>query len=175
MHLKANYEASQDRVLLTLRGGPSGDVAFWLTRRHWLSIALACYRARTMVPGETDQVGRLRQKAADKELSAGAGLAPSGSLGIERISETTDDRETDGEAGVIATLVSYVRFQSIPTGIGIRMTTEEGTRFFLPLRGDNVPRFTTLIERLAAKAKWDLPAAISRMGKGRSSQKRFVN
>jgi hypothetical protein len=48
MRLQGFYDAVQDRILLRLWDvPPSEDTLLWLTRRQWLAIALACYRARS--------------------------------------------------------------------------------------------------------------------------------
>jgi hypothetical protein len=157
MRLKGDYDAAQDRILLKLwDASPSGDVALWLTRRQWLAIALACYRARSSAAQQGEQQPvRPRKNDAGKESASGPGKG--------------------GEETVKASLVSSVKFQRIPSGLRIKMTTKAPAPLFLTLKGENFTLFTRLVERLAAKAKWDLPLAISRMGNAITPKKRLLH
>lgn len=154
MHLRGEYVAAQDRVLLKLRGGPSREVALWLTRRQWLAIALACQEARSIAELQGERQGRQRKGEAGDGSEAGGG---------------------DGDTA--ASLVSAVRFQRVPFGLRIKLTTEERASFFLPIIGENLRSFGRQVERLAARAKWDLPAAIERVrnAKRGQGQKQLVN
>ena len=149
MHLKGDYDATQDRILLRLRGAPIGNVRLWLTRRHWLAIALACDRACLNAVRGDEQPRPRRSEADDYEDEEDRALEPS--------------------------LVTTLKFQHIAYGLRIRLTSEDGASYLLPLTGDNLQLFARLVKRLAAKAKWDLPAAISRLKNGATPEKRFVN
>jgi hypothetical protein len=155
MRLKGDYDAVQDRILLRFWDVPSGDTALWLTRRQWLAIALACYRARSAAAQQGGQPVRPRKNATGKEQASGPGEG---------------GRET-----VKTSLVSTVKSMRIPSGLRMKMTTEGPAPLFLTLKGENLSSFTGLIERLAARAKWDLPAALSRMGKSVTAKKRVLH
>ena len=176
MHLKGDYDAVQDRILLRFWDVPSGDTVLWLTRRQWVAIALACYRARSAAAQQGGQPVRPRKNATGKEQASGYGEdAGSGSMGSRRMQEQAGGPGEGGRETVKASLVSTVKFMRIPSGLRMKMTTEEPAPLFLTLKGENLSSFTGLVERLAAKAKWDLPAALSRMGKSLTAKKRVLH
>ena len=149
MRLKGDYDAVQDRILLKLwDAGPSGDTALWLTRRQWLAIALACYRARSTAAQQGGQPVPVRPRRNGPGKEQGKTIV----------------QEEAGARPVKASLVSAMKFSRIPSGLRIQITTEASAPLVLTMKGENFSFFTGMLERLAAKAKWDLPAAISRMG-----------
>ena len=154
MRLRGEYEPVQDRILLKLWGGQAGSVALWLTRRQWLAIAVACDRARAAAALQTP----------DPESSE-----------IGQRPPETGDYEEGGEECLRTSLITGVRFQSIPFGLRIKLTTEERVSLFLPLTGESLISFTRLVERLATRAKWDLPAAMSRMKNAKPVRKQLMN
>jgi hypothetical protein len=147
----------QDRILLRLWNVPSGDTALWLTRRQWLGIALACHRARSIITqqgGYPVRPGR-NTAAAGKEQMSGYG---------------------SGRAETFKSpLVSTVKFRRTPFGLRIEIAAEGSVPLALTLKGENLSFFIGLVERLAARAKWDLPAALSRMGKSVTAKKRVLS
>jgi hypothetical protein len=169
MNLRGDYDAVEDRIVLTLWDGTvsGGNHLLWVTRRQWLAIAAACYRTRSSAALEGEQFVTPRKKAADPEGQTGFG-------GATPIPEGSGHYVVGGES-VKVSLVSDVKFQRIPSGLRMKLTTEARGPLYLPLKGENFPLFIKLVERLAARAKWDLPAAISRMKNGESVQKEFVN
>jgi hypothetical protein len=177
MRLRGEYDAVQDRIVLTLweAAVSGGNHLLWVTRRQWLAIAAACYRARSSAALEGEQPVIPRKKAAGPEGQAGFGGATPGPIGIHQMADGTGDYGVGGGESVKVSLVSSVKFQRVPSGLRIKVTTEAGVPLFLPLKGENFPLFIKLVERLAAKAKWDLPAAITRMKNGVPVQKEFVN
>jgi hypothetical protein len=177
MRLRGEYDAAQDRIVLTLWDGrvAGGDQLLWVTRRQWLAIAVACYRVRSAAALEGEQPVGLRRRVASVEPAVGPGAADAGSIGIQPMPDGTDDYGSGGE-NVKESLVSGVKLQRIPSGVRIRLTTTEAeVPFFLPLRGENFTLFIKLVERLAARAKWDLPAAVLRMKNIAPVKKEFVN
>lgn len=157
MRLKGYYDAMQDRILLRLWDVPCGDTAVWLTRQQWLAIALACHRARSATARQGEEHVRPQRNAAaaGKEQASGQGEG--------------------GAATVKAHLVSSVKFRRIPSGLRIEIATEAPAPLALTLKGENLSFFIELVERLAARAKWDLPAALSRMGKSVTAHKRLLH
>jgi len=163
MRLQGFYDAKQDRILLRLWDTPPPeDIFFWLTLRQWLAIALACYRAHCANPQQ--QGGnpvRPRNNAAGRELAIGPGKRASESVKTQE--KTIKNGEGRAET-VKARLVSAVKLQRVPSGLRFQIATEASAPLVLTLKGENFSFFTGMVERLAAEAKWDLPAAISRMG-----------
>lgn len=162
MRLQGYYDAVQDRILLRLWDAPPSEVIFlWLTRRQWLAIALACYRARSTNAQQDGNPNRPHKNTAGKQLAIEPG---------KRASESCKTQEKpigngEGRAETVkARLVSAVKLQRVPSGLRIQIGTEASTPLVLTLKGENFSFFTGMVERLAAEAKWDLPAAISRMG-----------
>jgi len=157
MRLQGYYDGMQDRILLRLWNVPSGDTAVWLTRRQWLAIAQACYQARsaaTRQGGHPVRPGRNTAEAGKEQRSVyGAGRAES----------------------LKSPLVSTVKFRRTPFGLRIEIATEGSVPLALTLKGENLSFFIGLVERLAAKAKWDLPVALSRMGKSVTATKRVLH
>jgi len=157
MQLQGHYDDIQDRVLLRLWDLPSGDTAVWLTRRQWLAIAQACYQARSSIKQQAGETVRPRRNtaAAGKGQMSGYG---------------------EGRAETYKSpLVSTVKFRSTPFGLRIEIATEASAPLTLTLKGENLSSFISLVERLAARAKWDLPAALSRMGKPVTAKKRVLH
>lgn len=178
MRLKGDYDTVQDRILLRFwdDAAPSGNTVLWLTRRQWLAIALACYRARSANAQQGGQPVRPRKNAAGKEPASVPGEgAESGSMGSRRMQEQAGGPGDGAEENVKASLVSDVKFQRIPSGLRIKMTTEAAAPLFLTLKGESFSLFTRLVERLAAKAKWGLPAAISGMGNAVTAKKGILH
>lgn len=157
MQLQGHYDDMQDRVLLRLWDLPSGDTAVWLTRRQWLAIGLACHRARSFIKQQAGEPVRPRKEAdaAGKEQRRDPGLGR--------------------EEAYRSPLVSTVKFRRVPFGLSIEIATEGSAPLFLTLKGENLSSFTGLVERLAAKAKWDLRAALSRMGKPVAAKKQVLH
>ena len=157
MQLQGHYDDIQDRVLLRLWDLPSGDTAVWLTRRQWLAIALACHRARSFIKKQAGEPVRPRKEAD----AAGKGQRSESGLGREEAYRSP--------------LVSTVKFRRVPFGLSIEIATEGSAPRALTLKGENLSSFTGLVERLATKAKWDLRAALSRMGKPVTAKKRVLH
>jgi len=157
MHLQGYYDAMQDRVLLRLQDEMSGETALWLTRRQWLGIALACHRARSIIT----QQGRYPVRSTRNTVAA--------------------DKEKVGRHGADRTealkspLVSTVKFRRIPFGLRIEIGTEGSAPLALTLKGEDLFSFIGLVENLAGKAKWDLPAALSRMAKSAAPKKQLLH
>ena len=157
MRLKGHYDGMQDRILLQLWNLPSGDTAVWMTRRQWLAIAQACYQARSSIKQQAGETVHPRRNtgAAGKEQASGYG---------------------SGRAETVKSpLVSTVKFRRTPFGLRIEIAAEASAPLALTLKGENLSSFTGLVERLAAKAKWDLRAALSRMGKPVAAKKRVLH
>ncbi len=158
MRLKGDYDVMQDRILLRLWDAPSsGDTALWLTRRQWIAIALACYRARSAAAQQGEHPLRPRRNTAEagKEQRSGYGA--------------------DRAEIFKSPLASTVKFRRSPFGLRIEIGTEASVPLALTLKGENLSSFIGLVERLAARAKWDLPAALSRLGKSVTAKKRVLN
>ena len=157
MHLQGYYDGMQDRILLRLWDLPSGDTAVWLTRRQWLAIALACRRARSIITQQGGCPVHLARDttAADKERMRRHGA------------DRTEDLKSP--------LVSTVKFRRIPFGLRIEIGTEGSAPLGLILKGEDLFSFIGLVEDLAGKAKWDLPAAVSRMGKSVTPKKQLLH
>ena len=157
MHLQGYYDGMQDRILLRLWDVPSGDTAVWLTRRQWLAIALACHRARSII---TQQGGYPARPARNSAAAA---------------KEQMRRYETDRAEALKSPLVSTVKFRRIPFGLRIEIGTEGSVPLALTLKGEDLFSFIELVKDLAAKAKWDLPAAQSLMGKSLTAKKRVLH
>lgn len=157
MRLQGYYDAMQDRILLRLWNVPSGDTALWLTRRQWLAIALACYRVRSATARQGGHSVRPRRNtaAAGKDQMSGYGSGRAESFK--------------------SPLVSTVKFRRTPFGLRIEIAAEASVPLDLTLKGENLSFFIGLVERLAARAKWDLPAALSRMDRPVTAQKRVLS
>jgi hypothetical protein len=157
MRLQGYYDDMQDRILLRLWDVPSGDTAVWLTRRQWLGIALACHRARSII---TQQGGYPVRSARN---SAAADKEQMGRYGADRAEAFKSP------------LVSTVKFRRIPFGLRIEIAAEGSAPLALTLKEEDLFSFIGLVERLAAKAKWDLSAALSRMGKSVTPKKQLLH
>ena len=72
-------------------------------------------------------------------------------------------------------LVSTVKFRRIPFGLRIEIAAEGSSPLALALKGEDLFTFIGLVENLAAKAKWDLPAALSRMSKSAPPKKQLLH
>jgi hypothetical protein len=157
MRIQGYYDGMQDRILLRLWDVPSGDTAVWLTRRQWLAIALACHRARSVITQQGGYPVRSARDtaAADKERMRRHGM----------------DREED----LKSPLVSTVQFRRIPFGLRIEIAAEGSAPLALALKGEDLFSFIGLVEDLAAKAKWDLRAALSRMAKSATPKKQLYH
>jgi len=68
-----------------------------------------------------------------------------------------------------------VKFRRIPFGLRIEIGTEGSAPLALTLKGENLFSFIGLVENLAGKAKWDLPAALSRMSKSAAPKKQLLH
>ncbi len=157
MHLQGYYDATQDRIFLRLWDEASGETAVWLTRRQWLGIALACYRARSVIM----QQGGYPVRSAKDTAAAGK----------EQMARHGADRKE----ALKSPLVSTVKFRRIPFGLRIEIGTEGSTPLALTLKGENLFSFIGLVEDLAARAKWDLPAALSRMSESPPPKKQLLH
>ena len=156
MRIQGRYDGMQDRILLRLWNEVSGETAVWLTRRQWLAIALACHRTRSVITQQGGYpVRSARNTAADKEKM--------GRRGVDR------------EEALKSALVSTVKFRRIPFGLRIEIAAEGSAPLALALKGENLFSFIGLVEDLAAKAKWDLPAALSRMAKSPTPKKQLLH
>lgn len=180
MHITGDYDFGQDRMLLRFwndNDAPSEDKVLWLTRRQWLAIAMACYRARSTVSERDERPDLVEQKAEEDKSGSGdrVTLRETGSIGPQRMPDKAGDCGKSLEKTAEASLVSEVRFQQLPSGLRIKMTAEGKPPLILPLKGEKLPRFIRLVERLAARAKWDLPAAVSRLGNTAKSRKRVMH
>jgi hypothetical protein len=169
MHVKGDYNAVQDRILLSVWGGPTGKSALWLTRRQWLAIALSCKRVQAATGAKQNDGPRdtARQKMA--------GGKPEVEVRAALPDKTDDGYSSDASEDVKPSLVSKVSFQRLASGMRITLITEEEKTLFLPLKGENLSFFARLVERLAAKARWDFPTAMSRMKKAVPVQKALIN
>jgi hypothetical protein len=159
MNIRGDYDATQDRIVLTLRAGGEGaweeDRCLWLTRRQWVAIASACYRKRSaMIDRRENDEGQSHPKTE---------------------ADRTPNPAPDDEERNKAVLVSQVKFTAVSSGLRVRLTTPTPESFLLPLRGENFKTFIKLVERLATKANWDLPAAISRIDNAAWIPKPLVN
>jgi hypothetical protein len=157
MRIQGYYDAVQDRILLRLRDVPSGDTALWLTRRQWLAIALACHRTRSVITQQGGYPVRPARNAAAADR------------------EQMRRYETDRAEALKSPLVSTVKFRRIPFGLRIEIATEGSAPIALTLKGEDLFSFIGLVEDLAAKAKWDLPAALSRMAKSATPKKQLLH
>jgi len=157
MHIQGYYDAMQDRILLRLWDETSGETAAWLTRRQWLGIALACHRASAVI---TQQGGYPVRPAKD-----------TAALNKERMARHGVDRTE----AMRSPLISSVKFRRIPFGLRIEIGTEGSAAVALTLKGEDLFSFIGLVEGLAAKAKWDLPAALSRMAKSLPPKKEVLH
>lgn len=148
MRIQGFYDAAQDRILLQLQEvSPSENVAFWLTRRQLLTIVMACYRVRAATRQSNAQVG-----SATKAPAKTPAAVPKAAGAVK------------------GALVSSLKFRRIPSG-GLRIHIETAAQepFVLALNDGGLSSFIGLVEDLAGKAKWDLSAALLRMGLGRSA------
>jgi hypothetical protein len=157
MQLQGHYDDIQDRVLLRLWDLPSGDTAVWLTRRQWLAIALACHRARSFIKKQAGETVRPRKEAD----AAGKGQRSESGLGREEAYRSP--------------LVSTVKFRRVPFGLSIEIAAEGSAPLALTLKGEDLFSFIRLVEDLAARAKWDLPAALSRVAKSATPKKQLYH
>jgi hypothetical protein len=157
MRIQGYYDAVQDRILLRLRDVPSGDTALWLTRRQWLAIALACHRTRSVITQQGGYPVRSARNAAAADK--------------ERIGRDGADRTE----ALKSPLASTVKFRRIPFGLRIEIAMEGSAPIALTLKGEDLFSFIGLVEDLAAKAKWDLPAALSRMAKSATPKKQLLH
>jgi hypothetical protein len=157
MQLQGHYDDIQDRVLLRLWDLPSGDTAVWLTRRQWLAIALACHRARSFIKKQAGETVRPRKEAD----AAGKGQRRESGLGREEAYRSP--------------LVSTVKFRRVPFGLSIEIAAEGSAPLALTLKGEDLFSFIRLVEDLAARAKWDLPAALSRVAKSATPKKQLYH
>jgi len=170
MHVKGDYDAVQDRILLSVWGGPTGKSALWLTRRQWLAIALSCNRVHAATGAKQNDGPR-----GDTTREKAAGGKPEVEVGAALPDKTDDGYSSDASEDVKPSLVSKVSFQRLASGMRITLITEEEKTLFLPLKGENLSFFARLVERLAAKARWDFPTAMSRMKKAVPVQKALIN
>jgi hypothetical protein len=155
--MQGHYDAVQDRILLVLLdASPAGDAAIWLTRRQWTALAVACDRAGAAIAGESRDDAPRRKKAA---AASGPGRVPAD---IDR-----------ARAG--AGFVSGIRFRRIPSGLRIEIESGAPVPLALTLKGDGLASFADMVERLAAKAKWDLAAAKARIGDAALVPKRMLH
>ena len=156
MRMQALYDPAQDRILLRLWDAAPGEAtALWLTRRQWTEIAAACIRVR-------------------------ASTEPRSKPDRPRKSMTPAGGSTGGQADAKPTtasarLVSGLKFRRLLSGMRIEIATEASTPLALNLTGDNLVFFADLVERLAAKAKWDLPAALARLDNPVAPKKRLLH
>lgn len=157
MRMQGHYDAVQDRILLVLLdASPAGDAAIWLTRRQWTAIAIACDRAVAALAGESrDDVARRKKAAA----AAGPSRAPA------------DIDKASASAG----FVSGIKFRRLPAGLRIEIESGAPVPLALTLKGDGLASFVDMVERLAAKAKWDLAAAKARIGDAALVPKRMLH
>jgi len=156
MRIQGYYDGMQDRVLVRLQDEVSGERAVWLTRRQWLAIALACHRTRSVITQQGGYpVRSARNTSADKEKM--------GRRGADRVE------------ALKSPLVSTLKFRRIPFGLRIEIAAEGSAPLALILKGEDLFSFIRLVEDLAAKAKWDLPAALSRMAKSATPKKQLYH
>jgi hypothetical protein len=147
MQVQGHYDPVQDRILLQLRGAPPvGDAALWLTRRQWTEIAAACGKVRPAVAAQENARGEPR--GAPARAAKAGNRTPA----------------EHAAAAAKAALVTAVRFRRAPAGLRIEFATGAPTPLVLVLKAENLASFTDLVERLATKANWDLPAALARLG-----------
>ena len=165
MHMQGLYDSGQDRILLRLWDATGGeDTALWLTRRQWTEIAAACKRvgASTEPRSKSDRPRKSMTPAGGSTGGPGSAKSTGGPGGAK-------------STAVSARLVSGVRFRRLPSGLRIEIATEAPTPLALNLTGDNLAFFADLVERLAAKAKWDLPAALARLDNPVAPKKRMLH
>lgn len=172
MRVQGHYDPAQDRVLLRLSSESSPDVsAVWLTRRHWTEIAVACDRARAALGDEGASPRPSRNTTAEGKAAAGRG----GSRAEKAAAREAGGRG-DVQAGIAeANLVTTLKFRRLPGGLRIEIATEGPSLAALTLKGENLTYFADLVQRLAATAKWDLPAAIARMQTQAPAPKRMLH
>jgi hypothetical protein len=149
MQLQAHYDPVQDRVLLRRRGAsPDDEAALWITRRQLTSIAVACARASTSVStssGEGDQRPKVASGTARRERSS----PPEGQV---------------EDANANAKLVTGIKFRRGPAGLRIELAVDDAAPLAIALKGGDLAAFAELLARVAARAKWDLEAALARVG-----------
>jgi hypothetical protein len=173
MQVQAHYDPAQDRIMLRLKDAAAADgTAVWLTRRQWTEIALACRRvAAALPPG--DRADRPRKSVT------GAGKEPAGGQrqggGAAAAGTTVGGKGESRAAAATASLVSRIRFRRLPSGLRIEIATDAPAPIALTLKGESLASFNEMVEGLAAKANWDLPAALSRMSQPGVAPKRVLH
>jgi hypothetical protein len=172
MHVQAHYDPAQDRIMLRLRDAAAADgTAVWLTRRQWTEIALACRRVAAALPGDKADRPRKSVTGAGKEQAGrqrqGGPAAAAGT--------TVGDKSRSPAATAAASLVSRIRFRRLPSGLRIEIATDAPAPIALTLKGESLASFVDMVEGLAAKANWDLPAALSRMSEPGAAPKRVLH
>ena len=150
MHVKGDYDAVQDRILLSVWGGPTGKSALWLTRRQWLAIALSCNRVHATAAKQNDgprDTARQKVAGGKPEVEVRAALPD----------KTDDGYSSDQKEDVKPSLVSKVSFQRIASGMRITLITEEEKTLFLPLKGENLSLFCEAGRASGGKGEMGLP------------------
>ena len=78
-------------------------------------------------------------------------------------------------AAAKASPVTGIKFRQGSAGLRIEFTAAEPTPVVLALRGESLASFGDLVARLAAKAKWDLDAALLRISQTPAAPKRMLH
>ena len=147
MQLQAHYDPVQDRVLLRRRGAsPDDEAALWITRRQLTSIAVACARASASLSTSSGE-GDERPKVASGTVRRARSSPPEGQVEVAN-----------------AKLVTGIKFRRGPAGLRIELAADDVAPLAIALKGKDLAAFVELLARVAARAKWDLEAALARVG-----------
>lgn len=157
MNINGQYYSDQDRILLKLDQDGSGGSAFWLTRRQWLALARVCRRAL-----ENDN---------SPPPSSGARAAPAPRHPIQG---GGPGQQAEGSLAEEVRLLAALKYRRTAAGFRIVLAALEGEPVVLLLQGRGLADFMRLIEGLAAKAQWDLPAALARIAQAEQNRGRRV-
>lgn len=174
MHMQAHYDPAQDRIMLRLRDSASAEGStLWLTRRQWTQIALACRQVAAASAPE-EKAERPRKKVAEVGKEQAGGQREGGSSAAAARTTVVGKNESRAAAAT-ASLVSRIRFRRLPSGLRIEMASDAPAPLALTLKGESLATFADLVERLAAKATWDLGAAMLRIGHTSAARKRMLH
>ena len=80
-----------------------------------------------------------------------------------------------GKASASAGFVSGIKFRRLPAGLRIEIESGAPMPLALTLKDEGLASFADMVERLAAKAKWDLAAAKARIGDATLVPKRMLH
>lgn len=132
--LRAQYDAREDRMRLTLHPVDAEPRSFWVTRRQWLELLHAL--AALPLPGAVEP-------ASESSVPAGGRKAPA--LAVPP-----------------ATPVQDIRLRKTPAGVRLAFVAEpEGAT--LALQPEGVRRLILMLQQQADRAGWDPQAALARL------------